>query len=35
LDHFGFCLQRRQFVESWGMSVGKLHHAGWVLGLSL
>jgi hypothetical protein len=33
LDHFGFCLRRQQFVESWGGSVGKLHHAGWMIGL--
>jgi hypothetical protein len=30
-DHFGLCLQRQLFVESWGANVGKHHHAGWVL----
>jgi len=33
-DHFGLCLQRQLFVESWGVSIGKHHRAGWVVGLS-
>lgn len=34
-EHFGLCLKRHLFVESWGGHVGKQHRAGLALELSL
>jgi hypothetical protein len=34
-EHFGLCLKRHLFVESWGGNAGKLHRAGLAICLSL
>ena len=34
-DHFGICLKRHFMVESWGEHIGKRHHAGWGLHLTI